>query len=167
MKNPTRLCGNNEKAMFTVTFCCNAAGSYLPPFVVYKSQSMWDLWTKDGPENCQYTSSSSGWMESETFINWFKFFIKSTDSTGKLWFMFHLILNIFKFYFIDKILFLDGHNSHISVEIINLAIENICLIPHTTHVLQSLDVSVFKPVKSGWKSIIHEYYLNSGFDNIT
>jgi hypothetical protein len=38
MKNPTRLCGNNEKAMFTVTFCCNAAGSFLPPFVVYKSQ---------------------------------------------------------------------------------------------------------------------------------
>lgn len=68
-------------------------------------------------------------------------------------------------------MFLDGHNSHITVEIINLAIENkitlICLIPHTTHVLQPLDVSVFKPVKSAWKSIIHEYYLNSGFDNIT
>jgi hypothetical protein len=26
---------------------------------------------------------------------------------------------------------------------------------------------VFKPVKSAWKSIKHEYYLNSGFDNIT
>jgi hypothetical protein len=37
MKNPARICGNNEKTMFTVTFCCNAAGKYLPPYVAYKS----------------------------------------------------------------------------------------------------------------------------------
>ena len=93
-KSKARLSGNNEKTTFTVTICCNAPVRYMPPYVVYKSQSMWDLSTKNGPENCQYTSSSSGWMEAETFINWFKFFIKCTDSCGKRDFMFHLIFNI-------------------------------------------------------------------------
>ena len=86
-------------------------------------------------------------MESEAFINWFKFLIKCIDSSGKRDFMFHLIFNIFYLLLDDKILFLDGHNSHISVEVINLAIQNkitlICLIPHSTHVLQPLDVSMF------------------------
>jgi hypothetical protein len=82
MKNPSRLTGNNEKVMFTVTFCCNAAGQYLPPFVVYKSVTMWDVWTQNGQKDCQYTCSPSGWMESEVFVNWFKYFIKCTDSRG-------------------------------------------------------------------------------------
>ncbi len=76
MKNPSRLTGNNEKVMFTVTFCCNDAVQYLPPFFVYKSVTMWDVWTQYGPKDCQYTCSSSGWIESEVFVNWFKYFIK-------------------------------------------------------------------------------------------
>ena len=98
MKNPARICGNNEKIMLTVTFCCYAAGKYLPPYVVYKSQSMWDLWTQNGPEDCQYTCTSSGWVEAESFVNWFKFFIKCTDSNGKKHNKNELILTIFLFF---------------------------------------------------------------------
>lgn len=69
-----------------------------------------------------------------------------------------------------KILFVDGHYSHISIETIDLAIENnivlICLPPHTTHILQPLDVSVFKPVKSAWKKVIDDYFKRTNYQSI-
>jgi hypothetical protein len=43
----------------------------------------------------------------------------------------------------------------------------ISLIPHSTHALQPLDVSVFKPLKTAWKAIVSEYYLTNNFDNIS
>jgi hypothetical protein len=48
-----------------------------------------------------------------------------------------------------------------------LAIENritlICLIPHSTHALQPLDVGVFKPAKTASKKIVKNYYEQSGY----
>ena len=45
----------------------------------------------------------------------------------------------------------DGHSSHITVELIELAKENnihiLCLPSHTTHLLQPLDVGVFSSFK--------------------
>ena len=57
----------------------------------------------------------------------------------------------------SKVLFLDGHNLHITLEIINLALENkielICLPPHTSSFLQPLDVGVFQTVKANWRDL--------------
>ena len=56
------------------------------------------------------------------------------------------------------ILFVDGHASHISLDVIDLARENdivlFCLPPHTTHALQPLDVSVFKSLKSHFSKAV-------------
>ena len=38
-KWPLKLVGKNEKISYTVGNCTNAAGTILPPFVVYKSIS--------------------------------------------------------------------------------------------------------------------------------
>ena len=50
------------------------------------------------------------------------------------------------------LLFVDGHASHVNLDVIDLARKNYvilyCLPPHTTHALQPLDVSVFKSLKS-------------------
>jgi hypothetical protein len=65
---------------------------------------------------------------------------------------------------------LDGHNSHISVEIIDLAIKNhitlICLIPHSSHAMQPLDVGVFSTVKSTWRQIVSDYYFAKANSNV-
>ena len=54
-------------------------------------------------------------------------------------------------------LILDGHGSHISLKIVTCARENdtliFCLPPHTTHILQSLDVSVFR----AWSQVLKIY----------
>lgn len=49
-----------------------------------------------------------------------------------------------------RILILDGYASHITTAAISFAIANkiilLCLPPHTTHILQPLDVAIFAPL---------------------
>ena len=46
----------------------------------------------------------------------------------------------------------DGHTFHISIELIELASANdtylLCLLAHATHILQPLDIGVFKSFKT-------------------
>ena len=55
----------------------------------------------------------------------------------------------------------DGHGSHISIELIELARANevylLCLPAHTTHILQPLDVGVFKSFKTFFSKVCHKY----------
>ena len=55
----------------------------------------------------------------------------------------------------------DGHGSHLSLDVIQLARENdihfLCLPAHTTHLLQPLDVSVFKSLKSNFSKSCKQY----------
>lgn len=54
----------------------------------------------------------------------------------------------------NGLLLYDGHSNHISTNLIQLAQQNkvtiVKLPPHTTHVLQPLDVAVFKGLKHKW-----------------
>ena len=50
----------------------------------------------------------------------------------------------------------DGHSSHISTQVIEEACKNdvylLCLPAHTTHIMQPLDVAVFKSLKGNYKA---------------
>ena len=56
---------------------------------------------------------------------------------------------------------MDGHGTHMSNELIELAQSNgvhlLCLPSHTTHILQPLDVGVFKSFKSNFSKACSEY----------
>ena len=88
-------------------------------------------------------------MESDTFLDWFQhvFLAHTTHITG------------------PKLLILDGHISHISLEVVRLAMANevhmICLPPHSTHILQPLDVAVFAPMKAAWHLILEKHNSKS------
>ncbi|KLO08249.1 DDE-domain-containing protein, partial [Schizopora paradoxa] len=53
------------------------------------------------------------------------------------------------------LLILDGHGSHLTDEMVELAIKNnihlLCLPPHCTHKLQPLDVGIFGPLQCLWE----------------
>ena len=56
----------------------------------------------------------------------------------------------------QKDLIIDGHGLHISIEMIQVVIDNnilYCLPPHTTHILQPLDVAVYRPLKAHFSKI--------------
>ena len=60
---------------------------------------------------------------------------------------------------------MDGHSSHINLELIKLAREKgiilMCSPSHTTHALQPLDVGVYGPVKNSWKKILKEHKMQT------
>lgn len=60
-----------------------------------------------------------------------------------------------------RVLILDGHSSHYSLEFIQYARENNILVlgypPHCTHALQGLDVVCFGKMKVNWANVIDEF----------
>ncbi len=59
----------------------------------------------------------------------------------------------------------DGHSSHITMETIELARSNevhlLCLPSHSTHVLNPLDIGVFKSFKSYFSKASHKYIVSN------
>jgi len=111
-------------------------------------------WCFGGPEGCKYNVSESGWMETPHFKEWFMtVFIENTKQIDG-----------------PKLLILDGHKSHINIDVLNEAKNNnihiICLPPHTSHILQPLDLGVFKHVKTEWRKIVQNFYVKNGLTNI-
>ena len=90
--------------------CGSAAGVRLPPFVVYKAKHLYDTWKHGGSPGALYGAFSSGWMERPNFLSWFtKLLLKYVE----------LLL-----YDGPVILFVDGHHSHIDLELIYTAREH-------------------------------------------
>ena len=131
-----------------IKVCANADGEYMPLYVIYKGKNLYSSWL-NGPPSTHYQCSTNGWMESTTFLDWFKcLFLEHVDNIKG-----------------PKVLILDGHSSHLSLEVVLLAKENnvsiICLPAHTTHILQPLDVAVFAPMKRAWGDIIEKHNQKS------
>lgn len=54
LKSPSRLVINNEKVSYTVTFCANAAGHILPPYILFAAKNLYDAWCVGGPTGAYY-----------------------------------------------------------------------------------------------------------------
>ena len=119
----------------TVNVCCSASGQLLPPMIIFEKCWPSGSYAKNGPIGTLYAKSPNGYMDAELFILWFKkIFVPYTMN------------------FRPALLILDGHGSHITYELTQLATENdiqiLLLPPHTTNILQPLDVSFFRPLKT-------------------
>ena len=118
--------------------CVSASGFPLPPMIIYAKSFPGGQYRFDGPDDALYARSESGWIDSELFLAWMKkIFIKYAVPQRPV------------------LLLVDGHKSHITLNVIDLCQENniilFCLPPHTTHALQPLDVAVFNPYRTGNK----------------
>ena len=101
-----------------------------------------------------YNCSESGWMEGQQFLEWFsKVFVAGTSNLDG-----------------PKLLIFDGHSSHISPQVVDLAVQNnielLCLPAHTSSILQPLDVAVFKAVKGAWRKCLWSYDNESRYSNV-
>lgn len=91
----------------------------------------------------------SGWIQADLFTMWFDHFINFTKPTAE-----------------DPVLLvLDGHYSHTrNIDLINKARENhiiiICLPPHSSHRMQSLNVCFMKPLKTYCAAEIETWLRN-------
>ena len=139
-----RVRTSGNKAQITVVVSVSATGNTIPPFVIFDAKNVNIEWTRGEVPGTAYAANSSGWIDSNLFKQWLcKHFLKHAVSTRPL------------------LLLLDGHCSHYQPELIRFAKANdiilFCLPPHTTHVTQPLDVSVFKPLKVNWQECCHKF----------
>lgn len=85
-------------------------------------------------------ANESGWMCQPDFVKYMRHFIERSNSS----------LNN------PTLLLIDNHCSHLSIEALDMAVENgvtlLSFPPHCSHKLQPLDVSVYGPVKTYYKS---------------
>lgn len=134
--------GGSGRGQIFILGRCSAAGKIWPPFVVYKAKKLNVLWTEDGHPGATYSCTDSGWMEAKPFASWFmKDFVPKVQNVPG-----------------SKVLIFDGHNSHISIELIETAIKNkialLRLSAHSSDVLQPLDVCVYGPLKKHGKKFL-------------
>ena len=142
-KNAQHVYSQSRGTSEHITLLCgaSAAGMALPPMIIFSKAFPGGSYKFDGPDDAVYAKSESGWIDSELFLAWMKkVFLKYCGSPRPV------------------ILFVDGHASHVNLDVIDLARENdiilFCLPPHTTHALQPLDVSVFKSLKSHFSKAV-------------
>ena len=144
MKSPQAIIGGSGRENITVQVCVSAKGKLLPPYVIYTGKRLMASCMNGGPLGSRYAVSQNGWMTTPAYIDWFRnLFIPSLPAERPI------------------LLILDGHSSHVSLEVIDLAVSNeihmLKLPPHLTHLLQPFDVGVFKPMKAVWYSVVADF----------
>lgn len=68
-KYPERVM-NHSKASTSLMMAAAADGTLLPCYVVYKSQHLYESWVQQGPADCRYNRTISGWFDAVTFNDW-------------------------------------------------------------------------------------------------
>lgn len=147
----------DEKEMITVLIGGNANGVKTPPLVMFPYQRLPSHIVKDMPTNWGFGRSPSGWMTAETFYEYvtncfYPWLVKMS-----------IVLPI--------VLFLDGHASHITYHLSEFCREKgiilIALHPNATHLIQAMDVSVFRSMKIHWLKAAHNYPSKNNGARIT
>ena len=146
------------KRGLNITMCCcvSATGmALLPAFIFprvrFASHMLRGTPAGSLPIHCQSTANlanPSGWMKQDIFPQVLKHFIDnmtvSKDQPG--------------------VLIMDNHNSHITLEGVELAknhgLDLLTLPPHCSHKLQPLDVGVFGAFKKFYSSFCNEWHLS-------
>lgn len=127
----------------TVVTCVSASGLSILPMLIYPRKRMTEKLKEGALPGTLFDCSDIGWTNQELYLRWFKFFIANIPPARPV------------------LLIQDGHGSHLSLDVIQLATKNdihlLCLPAHTTHLLQPLDVSVFKSLKSNFSKSCKQY----------
>ena len=129
--------------------CISATGSALPPAVIFKGKSVQQQWfsmEKDNLRTWLFTATDKGWINQAVALEWLeKIFIPLTQPDDPTQ---------------QRLLVLDGHNSHTTVDFMWLCHSNkiqvLYLPAHTSHVLQPLDLSIFSPLKHSYRKYLNQ-----------
>ncbi|XP_046975182.1 MFS-type transporter clz9-like [Vanessa cardui] len=137
----------DDKENLTVLITGNAAGELAPILVVFNYARIPSLISENFPDDWAIGRSESGRMCSGTFYEY--------------------MTNVFNPWLIKKNIekpitfFLDGHKSHLTLHLSNFCSDNgievIALNLNSTHILQPMDLAVFRPLKSFWRESVKNW----------
>ncbi|XP_069698836.1 uncharacterized protein [Periplaneta americana] len=121
----------------TGVYAMSASGFFVPPMLIYDRKKMMESLTFGAPPNTIFRCQDKGWMDSDTFCEWIRHFIRTVKPGPE-----------------EKVLLiLDGHSSLTqSLKAIEICrqygVIMLSLPSHCTHRLQPLHVSFFKPLNT-------------------
>ena len=128
--------------------CFSAIGCYIPPVFIFPRKRMLDALMKGAPQGAKGFSSSSGWIDSDLFLQWLSHFQSFVNSLKENQFL----------------LILDNHSSHLSLQAINFACEHgiimLSIPPYSSHKLQPLDRTFFGPLKTFYSQEVNKWMVN-------
>ncbi|XP_065651292.1 uncharacterized protein LOC136079481 [Hydra vulgaris] len=135
--------------LVTVACAVNDLENYKLPMFVFSRIRYQDHFVRDGPVGSIGAGNSSGWMQEDEFLIFFKHFQKYTSSSKDRKILLHL----------------DNHSSHISIRALNYCSENGIVVlsfsPHCSHKFQPLDRSVYGPFKKAVYSTSDAWMRNN------
>ena len=136
-----------EKSTLTFVGNFSASGLIVTPAVIYPYKRIPSDIEQNIPDEFQALKTESGWMTSECFFDY--------------------IINIFNVWLNLKeitkpiILFVDGHKTHLTLQISTFCEENGIILyllpPNTTHILQPADVGPFRSLKAFWRQEVRQF----------
>ncbi|CAH2220869.1 jg19049 [Pararge aegeria aegeria] len=142
----------------TVLLATNACGDKIPPLIIFQGKFLWNQWFyAEEQVKTAYAVSDKGWMETSIFEKYMRnVFVPAIGPERPV------------------LLIFDGHKTHVTLGVIEYAasqgITIIKLPPHTSHVLQPLDLSTMKSLKDRWEAeligrdvILGHDYLKGNF----
>jgi len=152
-RNP-RVTHDGKRELVTVIETVGGDGAVVSPFVINKGAGHYMGWYKNLTEKermYQFSYSPKGWTDNQLALQWLQkiFLPESQQRCGDL----------------PRLLIFDGHGSHITFEFVSLCFANnvllLCLPPHSTHLLQPLDVGLFGPYQHFY-GVAVDNYIRSG-----
>ena len=133
----------------TVVECICADDDLIPPLIIFKGENLLTSWIPhDLQDKWHFSCNSKGWTSNVHGEMWLtECFDPATKAKAKGR---------------KRLLICDGHDSHISAQFVRFCIDhNIVLLllpPHSSHLLQPLDVGVFSPLKQAMSSQLRRLY---------
>ena len=137
--------GDREWTTVIQSIC--ATGHATPPFIIYKGRVHISAWYEEAgiPHNWKLSVSENGWTNNALGLEWLKHFNVHTKArqVGSY-----------------RLLILDGHESHTSQDFKDYCLEHkiltLCMPPHSSHILQPLDVVCFSPLKQKYSQRVRD-----------
>ncbi|XP_020298407.1 uncharacterized protein LOC109862703 isoform X2 [Pseudomyrmex gracilis] len=149
IKSVYNVC-KSDKECYTALIGGNAAGTLLPPMILYSYERIPKTIANNFPNSFIIGKSDTGWMTSSTFYSY--------------------IVNHFHPWCIKEnipfpgIIYVDGHSSHLTKALSDYCCDNqielIGLVPNATHLHQPIDVGLFHVLKNAYKNRLREWRQN-------
>lgn len=133
----------------------NASGGTIPPAFIFPRVHYKDVMLKGGPIGALGLANPSGWMTEELFLQALTHFIKFVKPSK------------------DKpcLILMDNHKTHITLEVVMLARENNIIIltfpPHCSHRLQPVDICVYGPFKTRYRTAMNAWMMSNPGKTVT
>jgi hypothetical protein len=145
-RNVSKVAASNSTEHISAVITISAAGSFIPPLIIYKGKRVIDNLLDGAPPGTVMGFTEKGYMQESLFNQYIQHFIKSISTKR------------------PALLMLDGHKSHINISSLDMCRANDILLyalpSNTTHLLQPCELP-FKKLKIEFDKASEKYRNNN------